>query len=148
MESMLDTLTTIWDKEREDMNGLMVKCLKEIGRKAKRMAMVYGNLQTEIAMWVTGLMAVSMELELIHTKTASIRVNLLIVWSMDSVNNLLQTAINLRAIITMGNLKEKENMNGLMEVTTKDSLRVDIGTDKEYWNRLMALLTKVISYLP
>jgi hypothetical protein len=51
---------------------------------------------------------------------------------MDSVNNLLQMAINLRAIISMENLKEKENMNGLMEVTTKDSLRVDIGTDKEY----------------
>lgn len=46
----------ICEMGRERMNGIMDNFTKEIGRMAKRMDMEFGNLPTEIVMWVIGSM--------------------------------------------------------------------------------------------
>lgn len=67
------TLTMIWEKEREDINGIMDKFSKVNGNREKRMDLDYGVLQMEIVTKDFGLMAVNRVEELILTKIASIK---------------------------------------------------------------------------
>lgn len=48
---------------REHMSGIMDNFTKETGRMAKRMDMEFGNLPTEIVMWVIGSMDANKEKE-------------------------------------------------------------------------------------
>lgn len=148
MENTLAHSKKIREKAKEGTNGWMVKFLKANGNKAKRMDMEFGSHQTGIAMLATGWMDGNMEKEPIHIKTAYTRDNLLIVWNTDTVNNLLQTEIILKATTSMVSLKVREDMNGSMGVITRDNSRAVIETGKENWNKLMVPLTKVLCGLP
>lgn len=57
-------------------------------------------------------------------------------------------AINSKATTLMGNLKEKEDMNGQMEATMKEILKAVIEMGKGCFKSLTAQFTKVITLLP
>lgn len=53
-ENILEPSKMGKERAREDMSGIMAKFSRETGRKAKKMDMGFGNLQTVIHTWVIG----------------------------------------------------------------------------------------------
>lgn len=132
MEFIQDILKIIWDMVREGFSGIMDKCLKVIGKMARKMVKEYGYLQKEIAIRVNGWMADSMATEFISIKIVLIKASLQIVWKMATDSNFLQMEIVSKDITRKESHMVMEDMNGTMVVSMKDNLNVDIEMAKEF----------------
>jgi hypothetical protein len=97
----------------EYLDGIMDNHLKENGKMALRMVLVFGDLQKVILMKVNGFRIDSMERVYSNIEQVLIMVNLKTFLKMDMGYSIFQMEINMKVNTKLVSLMEEVNINGM-----------------------------------